>query len=175
MLYTKAVTFSVGIFEANDSDPLTQPTVGILTGAHIYSVTIDPDNGPISGMTNGQPLVILLSGYLGSILLGSALIMCAFDISASKVAALIVYPVLLVCFWFGRTWARMRVLACIAVSVGMFFVQHASALRYYVLFLGVMNTAYVLWDVIDDRIFRKANESDVALLARITPLAVQSE
>lgn len=72
-------------------------------------------------MTNGQPFVTLTAGYFGSIAIGSGLIMAAFDTSASKVAALIVYPALIVSFWFGHTWARLRTLVCIGVSIGIWF------------------------------------------------------
>jgi hypothetical protein len=86
-----------------------------------YRINIDPDKGPISSMTGGQPLIILSAGYLGSILIGSSLIMASFDTSASKVASLLVFPLFIICFWFGRTWARIRVLACIGLSVGFWF------------------------------------------------------
>lgn len=121
-------------------------TVAILTGANVYScvtetcshtasrsihparpalhlarITIDPDKGPISSMTAGQPFAILSAGYIGSILVGSAMIMTAFDISASKVTSLTLFPLLIVCFWFGRTWARIQVLGCIGLTIGFWF------------------------------------------------------
>lgn len=37
------------------------------------------------------------------------------------------------------------------------FVGDGVALRYLVLFIGVMSCMYVLWDVIDDTIARKVN------------------
>jgi len=113
-------------------------------------------------MTGGLPLVIVSAGYLGSILIGSALIMAAFDTSASKVASLIVFPLFIICFWFGRTWARIRILGCIGLSIGFWFseldeqrqdaewpvpltfllaitVKEAHYLRFYVLFIGVVS------------------------------------
>lgn len=87
----------------------------------LHSINIDPDTGPISGMIGGQPFVILSAGYLGSISVGSALIMASFDTSASKVASLAIFPLFIVCFWFGRTWARIRILACLGLSIGFWF------------------------------------------------------
>ncbi|PWN37895.1 uncharacterized protein FA14DRAFT_115716, partial [Meira miltonrushii] len=139
----------------------------------LNSITIDPDKGPISGMTGGIPPIILAAGYICSILVGSGLMMAAFDITASKIAALIVYPMLIFCFWFGRTWARIRILICMAISIAFFFINHATALRFYVLFLGVLNAFYVLWDIADDFVFRKSNESDIALFARMSRASTQ--
>lgn len=95
--------------------------MGILTGADLYSLCIDPDKGPISGMTGGVPLAVLAAGYLGSILVGSTLILFAFDVTMSKIAWLAIIPLFAVCFWFGRTWARVRVALAVGISIGFWF------------------------------------------------------
>jgi hypothetical protein len=47
------------------------------------------------------------------------------------------------------------------------FVAGGIALRYFVLFIGVMSDLYVLWDIIDDTIEHKANGSDASAFAEI--------
>jgi len=47
------------------------------------------------------------------------------------------------------------------------FVAEGVALRYFVLFIGVMSCLYVLWDVIDDTIERKVNSSDASAFAHV--------
>jgi len=47
-----------------------------------------------------------------------------------------------------------------ALLIGFWFIDHAQALRWYCLFIGVMNVFYVVWDVADDRFFHKTNDSD---------------
>lgn len=146
---------------------LVVPTVGILTGADLYSLCIDPDKGPISGMTGGVPLAVLAAGYLGSILVGSTLILFAFDVTMSKIAWLSIVPLFTICFWFGRTWARVRVAVAVGISISFWFsrstfrnqrkflhelitvtntdlatVDHAMAMRYYILFLGVVSNRH---------------------------------
>lgn len=96
-------------------------TVGILTGADLYSLCIDPDKGPISGMTGGVPLAVLAAGYLGSILVGSTLILFAFDVTMSKIAWLSIVPLFTICFWFGRTWARVRIIVAVGISISFWF------------------------------------------------------
>jgi hypothetical protein len=72
-------------------------------------------------MTGGQPHLVLSAGYLTSILAGSAMIMSAFDLSASKVTCLGLFPLFIVCFWFGRTWARLQIMACVGLTIGFWF------------------------------------------------------
>ena len=57
-------------------------------------------------MSGGIPWLTLPAGYLGSSLIGAALITCGFDTNASKVASL----VLAVFFVFTLWWARRNLL-----------------------------------------------------------------
>ena len=57
-------------------------------------------------MSGGIPWLTLPAGYLGSGLIGAALIACGFDTNASKVASL----VLAVFFIFTLWWARNNLL-----------------------------------------------------------------
>lgn len=67
-------------------------------------MTIDPDRGAISGMMRGVPVLTLGAGYVGSAAFGAALIFCAFDTRASKIACLATLPVWALVSWFGTTW-----------------------------------------------------------------------
>ncbi|KAI0345054.1 hypothetical protein BDW22DRAFT_990120 [Trametopsis cervina] len=148
---------------------LSHALVGVLTCARIHSIEIDPDEGGATHMSGGIPWLTLPAGYLGSSLIGAALIVCGFDTNASKVACL----VLAVFFLFTLWWARREVLTWLLI-LGMsglivlfWFVGGGVALRYFVLFIGVMSCMYVLWDVIDDTISRKVNGSDASSYAEI--------
>jgi hypothetical protein len=57
-------------------------------------------------MSGGIPWLTLPAGYLGSGLIGAALIACGFDTNASKGASL----VLAVFFVFTLWWARRNIL-----------------------------------------------------------------
>jgi hypothetical protein len=63
-------------------------------------------------MSGGIPWITLPAGYLGSGLIGAALIACGFDTNASKVASL----VLAVFFIFTLWWAR-RNLLCVSLFI----------------------------------------------------------
>ncbi|PSR71867.1 hypothetical protein PHLCEN_2v12252, partial [Hermanssonia centrifuga] len=120
-------------------------------------------------MSGGIPWLTLPAGYLGSSFIGACLIACGFDTNASKVACL----VLAVFFLFTLWWARREILTWVlilgmsGVIILFWFVKGGVALRYFVLFVGVMSCLYVLWDVIDDTISRKVNGSDASSFAEI--------
>jgi len=142
---------------------------GVLTCAHIHSIELDPDEGGATRMSGGIAWITLPAGYLGSSLIGAALIACGFDTNASKVASL----VLAVFFVFTLWWARRNLLTWLLL-LGMsglillfWFLKGGEVLRYLVLFIGVMSCLYALWDVIDDTIARKVNTSDASAFAKI--------
>lgn len=143
--------------------------VGVLTCARIHSIELDPDEGGATTMSGGIPWLTLPAGYLGSGLIGAALIACGFDTNASKGASL----VLAVFFVFTLWWARHNVLTWVlllgmsGLIVLFWLLNGGEVLRYLVLFVGVMSCLYVLWDVIDDTIARKVNASDASAFAKI--------
>ncbi|KAJ7168168.1 peptidase M50B-like-domain-containing protein [Mycena crocata] len=120
-------------------------------------------------MSGGIPWLTLPAGYLGSSFIGAALIACGFDTNASKVASIILGVFFLFTLWWARrnilTW--VLILGMAGLIILFWFVAESVALRFLVLFIGVMSCMYVLWDVIDDTIARKVNSSDASAFARI--------
>ncbi|RDX52833.1 hypothetical protein OH76DRAFT_1400076 [Lentinus brumalis] len=148
---------------------MSHAIAGVLTCAHIHSVELDPDEGGATRMSGGIPWITLPAGYLGSSLIGAALIVCGFDTNAAKIASLAMAAFFLFTLWWARkswiTW--LLILGMSGLIVLFWFVAGGVALRYFVLFIGVMSDMYVLWDVIDDTISRKVNGSDASAFAEI--------
>jgi len=148
---------------------MSHAIMGVLTCAHIHSIELDPDEGGSTSMSGGIPWITLPAGYLGSGFIGASLIACGFDTDASKVASI----VMAVFFLFTLWWARRNILTWVLIFgmsgliILFWFVAGSVALRWLVLFIGVMSCMYVLWDVIDDTIARKVNESDASAFAKI--------
>ncbi|ESK92240.1 hypothetical protein Moror_4772 [Moniliophthora roreri MCA 2997] len=142
---------------------------GVLTCAKIHSIELDPDEGGATRMSGGIQWITLPAGYLGSSFIGACLIACGFDTNASKVASLVLAVFFLFTLWWARkdwlTW--VLILGMSGLIVLFWFVAGGIALRYLVLFIGVMSCMYVLWDVIDDTIARKINTSDASAFAKI--------
>ena len=143
--------------------------VGLLTCAKIQSIKLDPDEGGATVMRGGISLLTLPAGYLGSSLIGAILIACGFDERASKVASIVVGVFFLMMLWWARrdwlTW--VLIILMVALFVVFWVVGNSVALRYFVLFIGVMNCLYSVWDICDDLILRKVNESDASAFARV--------
>lgn len=142
---------------------------GVLTCGNILSIELDPDEGGATRMSGGIPWITLPAGYLGSSLIGACLIACGFDTNASKIACLVLATFFVYTLWWARrnmlTW--FLIFGMTALIVLFWFVDGGRALRYLVLFIGVMSCLYVLWDVIDDTIARKVNTSDASAFAEV--------
>ncbi|KAJ3512569.1 hypothetical protein NMY22_g15294 [Coprinellus aureogranulatus] len=140
---------------------------GLLTCAKIYSIELDPDEGGATRMKGGVPCVTLPAGYLGSGFIGACFIACGFNTNASKVASLIMGVFFLFTLWWARrdwlTW--LLILGMSGITVLFWFVAGGIALRYFVLFVGVMSCMYALWDIVDDTLARKVNTSDASVFA----------
>ncbi|GAA5823205.1 hypothetical protein JCM11251_007523 [Rhodosporidiobolus azoricus] len=141
---------------------------GCCTGAKVKSITLDPREGGCTMMAGGVGAVTLPAGYLGSSLVGALLVFCGFDVVASKVASIVVGVCFLLTLWWGKKdWLTIvTILLATGFIVACWFIAHGAALRFYLLFLGVMNSLYSLYDICDDLIFRKVNESDASVFAK---------
>ncbi|KAJ7577537.1 peptidase M50B-like-domain-containing protein [Mycena floridula] len=148
---------------------MSHALVGVLTCARIHSIELDPDEGGATSMSGGISWLTLPAGYLGSSFIGACLIACGFNTNASKIASLVLAVFFLLTLWWARrnliTWAL--ILGMAALIVVFWFAGGGVALRYLVLFIGVMSCLYVIWDVVDDTIARKVNSSDASAFARI--------
>lgn len=140
----------------------------ILTGGRVKSISLDPHEGGVTHLSGGISAITLPAGYLGSSLIGALLTMCGFDIVASKVASIVLGVCFLLTLWWGkRDWLTiLTVLLAVGLLVGCCFIVHAEALRFVVLFIGVMSSLYSVWDICDDLILRKVNESDASVFAK---------
>ncbi|CDO68927.1 hypothetical protein BN946_scf185000.g70 [Trametes cinnabarina] len=162
----------------------TQRTTLIVAGCYIVAIALlclsvqnsirlnrfpVADEGGATRMSGGIPWITLPAGYLGSSFIGAALITCGFDTNASKIASLALAAFFLFTLWWARrnwlTW--LLILGMSGLIVLFWFVAGGVALRFFVLFIGVMSCMYVLWDVIDDTVARKVNGSDASSFAEI--------
>jgi hypothetical protein len=101
---------------------MSHATVGALTGAEIHYIQLDrmahrsrisvlascscgiflADEGGATFMSGGVPWLTLPAGYLGSSLIGAALVTCGFNMNASKVAVLALTGFFLFTLWWAR-------------------------------------------------------------------------
>ncbi|KAK4656982.1 hypothetical protein QC762_208790 [Podospora pseudocomata] len=140
----------------------------VLTGGKVKSISLDPREGGVTHMQGGRSGLTLPAGYLGSSLIGALLTFAGFNINASKVASIVIGVAFLMTVWWGRRdWLTVgTVAAAVGLLVGCWFIRGAEALRFVVLFIGVMSSLYSVWDICDDLILRKVNSSDASVFAK---------
>lgn len=122
----------------------------LLTGGKVESISLDPREGGVTKMRGGISAITLPAGYLGSSLIGALLIFCGFNIVASKVASFVLAACFLLTLWWGKKdWLTIStILAAVGLLVACWFIAHAEALRFVVLFIGVMSALYSVWDIV---------------------------
>ncbi|EAW21791.1 M50 family metallopeptidase [Aspergillus fischeri NRRL 181] len=138
------------------------------TGGRVKSISLDPHEGGVTHMQGGISAITLPAGYLGSSIIGALLIFAGFDIVASKVASIILGVCFLLTLWWARRdWLTIvTILMAVGLLVACWFIVHGEALRWVVLFIGVMSALYSVWDICDDLILRKVNTSDASVFAQ---------
>ncbi|KZP16643.1 hypothetical protein FIBSPDRAFT_957884 [Athelia psychrophila] len=142
----------------------------VLTGGTILKVTIDPTMGGATIVEGGYPFIILSAGYIGSAAFGGAFMLGGWDTLVAKIMSFVmglglVAPLVLV----RDKLTILLTTIYVGLLIGFWFIDHASALRWYCLFVGVMNVLYAVWDVADDRFFRKPNTSDCTQFSLMFP------
>ncbi|KAI0549598.1 peptidase M50B-like-domain-containing protein [Xylaria curta] len=140
----------------------------VLTGGRVKSISLDPHEGGVTHMVGGKSAITLPAGYLGSSLIGAILIFTGFNIVASKIVSIGLGVCFLLTLWWGkRDWLTIiTILLAVGLLVASWFIVHAEALRFVVLFIGVMSSLYSVWDICDDLILRKVNSSDASVFAK---------
>lgn len=140
----------------------------VLTGGRVKSISLDPHEGGVTHMVGGKSAITLPAGYLGSSLIGAILIFTGFNIVASKIVSIALGVCFLLTLWWGKKdWLTIvTVLLAVGLLIASWFIVHAEALRFVVLFIGVMSSLYSVWDICDDLILRKVNSSDASVFAK---------
>ncbi|KAF8817570.1 hypothetical protein BYT27DRAFT_7199105 [Phlegmacium glaucopus] len=142
----------------------------ILSGGRILKITIDPHVGGATIVEGGHPGFVLSSGYIGSTLLGGAFVLAGWDTLVAKILSFVLGVGLVMPLVLVRDKLTIVLTLCYeALLIGFWFVDHGQALRWYCLFIGVMNILFVVWDVADDRFFHKTNDSDATQFSILYP------
>ncbi len=102
-------------------------------------------------MSGGIPWITLPAGYLGSSLIGAALIACGFNTNASKIASLAMAAFFLVTLWWARkswVWVHFPYISSCTSRVrgGMVLIQIWMC-RTWLLILGMSGLIVLFWFV----------------------------
>ncbi len=143
----------------------------VVTGGTLDRITLDPRQGGATYSTNGNALLVLSAGYLGSLAWGGLMVSAARSkrIPTDWVNGLIgVLVILLTVFYvrsgFGIVFGILFGAAMVTASrkIG------ATLNRHLLLTLGLTSALYAILDIKSDVLDRPELESDARMLAEAT-------
>lgn len=138
-----------------------------LTGGTVEQISLSPQQGGFAITRGGNRFAILSAGYLGSLLLGAALLMLALRSDADKgVTALMGTVMLLVTALYVRDlFAAVfcGVSGLLLIALARFASHTANDLVLRI--IGLSSLIYVPYDIFDDTIARAGQRSDAYMLA----------
>ncbi|KAE9037843.1 hypothetical protein PR003_g6519 [Phytophthora rubi] len=151
---------------------LGHATAAWLTCGSVKGMEVHPDEGGVTKTVGGLQWVILPAGYLGSAVWGMALTIASADKLASEVAAgVLIFFLLIFIFYAHNGYLRILNFCFILLLAGLLALNiwtTFDALEYVTLFLGVMSCLFSVYDIWDDLISRRVNESDASVFAKMT-------
>ncbi|EMS25518.1 uncharacterized protein RHTO_03247 [Rhodotorula toruloides NP11] len=143
----------------------------LLSGQRLYRFTIDPNTG---GATHTVPGTLLrppslFLGPLSSLLFGAGLVFASFDTRAAKYTSFVVEVLWVPAVALQGNWvSRANCVLPVGLLIGLWFVDHAYTLRFYILFLGGAFPP-LLPPPLSDR--RKQNECCVVMIESNTAVS----
>ncbi|ETI40575.1 hypothetical protein F441_13982 [Phytophthora nicotianae CJ01A1] len=151
---------------------LGHATAAWLTCGSVKGMEVHPDEGGVTKTVGGLQWVILPAGYLGSAVWGMALTIASADKTASEVAAgILIFFLLVFIFYAHNGYLRILNFCFILLLAGLLALNiwtTFDALQYVTLFVGVMSCLFSVYDIWDDLISRRVNESDASVFAKMT-------
>jgi len=138
-----------------------------IKGAKIESIEVNPDEGGLTKLRGGNPYLTLPAGYLSSSFYGALMLFAGFNILASKIVTVLLGVSLLVVLFYAKNWLTRFITVAFGVALGLLWWLQEVGLRYVVLFMGVMSSLYSVWDIVEDLIRRRVNESDASRFSQL--------
>lgn len=146
---------------------LSHGIAAVLTGGEIVSISVSAEQGGVAWTRGGSRFVTLSAGYLGSLLIGLAILVIALRTALDRLVlgAFGLATLLVTALYIREGFA---ILFCGAVGLGMlaaawFLPRIAADLILRVIGLASLN--YVPYDIFDDTISRAELRSDARMLA----------
>ncbi|GMH03954.1 hypothetical protein Nepgr_005793 [Nepenthes gracilis] len=144
-----------------------------LTCGHVEGIQVHADEGGTTQTRGGIYWVILPAGYLGSSFWGMVLMLASTNLLTARIAAGCLGVTLLVVLFVAKNWT-LRVLCigfiiCLAVVWVLQEMTKVRILRYIIMFIGIMNSLFSVYDIYDDLISRREHSSDAEKFAEECP------
>ncbi|KAF5445431.1 hypothetical protein F2P56_034479 [Juglans regia] len=144
-----------------------------LTCGHVEGIKVNVDEGGTTQTRGGIYWLILPAGYLGSSFWGMVLILASTNLLTARIAAGCFLAALLVVLFVAKNWTLRGLCIGFILFLGVIWVLQETTtvhiLRYIILFIGVMNSLFSVYDIYDDLISRRVHCSDAEKFAEVCP------
>lgn len=144
-----------------------------LTCGQVEGMKVHANEGGVTQTRGGVYWLILPAGYLGSSFWGMVLILASTNLLTAKIAAGCFIAALLIVLFIAKNWTlRGLCIGFIIFIAAIWVLQELTTvriLRYVILFIGVMNSLFSVYDIYDDLISRRVNSSDAEKFAELCP------
>ncbi|KAJ6831186.1 uncharacterized protein M6B38_350740 [Iris pallida] len=144
-----------------------------LTCGQVEGIQVHANEGGATQTRGGIYWVILPAGYLGSSFWGMVFILASTKILTAKIAAGCFIAALIIVLFVAKNWLLRGLCIGFILFLAIIWVLQeytkARILRYAILFIGVMNSLFSVYDIYDDLISRRVNSSDAEKFAEVCP------
>ncbi|KAL2499433.1 hypothetical protein Adt_24983 [Abeliophyllum distichum] len=144
-----------------------------LTCGEVEGMQVHANEGGVTQTRGGVYWLILPAGYLGSSFWGMVLILASTKLLTSRIAAGCLILSLLIVLFIAKNWTLRGLCIGFIVFIAIVWVLQEMTkvriLRYIILFIGVMNSLFSVYDIYDDLISRRVHSSDAEKFAEVCP------
>ncbi|KAJ3682764.1 hypothetical protein LUZ60_012991 [Juncus effusus] len=144
-----------------------------LTCGDVEGMQVHANEGGATQTRGGIYWIILPAGYLGSSFWGMVLILASTNLLTTRIAAGCFLLALLIVLFVAQNWTLRGLCIGFIIFIGVIWVCQEMTkfkiLRYVIMFIGVMNSLFSVYDIYDDTISRRVNSSDAEKFAEICP------
>ncbi|KAJ6926580.1 hypothetical protein NC651_010865 [Populus alba x Populus x berolinensis] len=144
-----------------------------LTCGQVEGIQVHANEGGVTQTRGGVYWLILPAGYLGSSFWGMALVLASTNLITARIAAGCLAVALLIVLFIAQNWTLRGLCIGFIIFLAVVWVLEEKTtvriLRYVILFIGVMNSLFSVYDIYDDLISRRVHTSDAEKFAEICP------
>ena len=146
---------------------LSHALATIVTGGEVVSLSVSPDQGGLVLSRGGNRFITLSAGYLGSLLIGVALLVSA---SRSKADRVVMAGLGIVTLVMAGLYVRETFVLGFTIGAGVVMLLFARFLGHaandlVLRVIGLTSVIYVPFDIFSDTIARSELRSDARMLA----------
>ncbi|KAA8530582.1 hypothetical protein F0562_005291 [Nyssa sinensis] len=144
-----------------------------LTCGQVDGIQVHANEGGVTQTRGGVYWLILPAGYLGSSFWGMVFILASTNLLTTRIAAGCFIVALLVVLFVAKNWTLRGLCIGFIIFIALIWLLQETTkfriLRYIILFIGVMNSLFSVYDIYDDLISRRINSSDAERFAELCP------